>query len=261
MDRRLIGFCVALVCVFGFGYFSGSSSNEGPQKTGTSAELRAISSTADDLAVQLPEFKELSKKLAKIEASLPEFATKKDVELAVAQARDAITDEIETTAKLYSAHEVSYQDDSKLAQMELAITDLRNRVADLEKSCSEASKLSASQPVKSGGSNGSLSYSVAAPTVTYGPVTYGEVVVSNSNGSWGSSVAAPQASRTVRVVEPWQPRTVTRVSVPNQTQVSAMQVSSGQCYIDENGNQVCPQSVSTGQVQSTRRGLLGFFRR
>lgn len=256
MDRRLIGFCVALVCVFGFGYFSGSSSNEGPQKTGTSAELRAISATADDLAVQLPEFKELSKKLAKIEASLPEFATKKDVELAVAQARDAITDEIETTAKLYSAHEVSYQDDSKLAQMELAITDLRNRVADLEKSCSEASKLSASQSVKSGGSNGSLSYSVAAPVVTYG-----EVVVSNSNGSWGSSVAAPQASRTVRVVEPWQPRTVTRVSVPDQTQVSAMQVSSGQCYIDENGNQVCPQSASSGQVQSVRRGLLGFRRR
>lgn len=189
MDRRLIGFCVALVCVFGFGYFSGSSSNEGPHKTGTSAELRAISSTADDLAVQLPEFKELSKKLAKIEASLPEFATKKDVELAVAQARDAITDEIETTAKLYSAHEVSYQDDSKLAQMELAITDLRNRVADLEKSCSEASKLSASQPAKSGGSNGSLSYSVAAPVVTYG-----EVVVSNSNGSWGSSVRSPVVS-------------------------------------------------------------------
>lgn len=258
MDRRLIGFCVALVCVFGFGYFSGSSSNEGPQKTGTSAELRAISATADDLAVQLPEFKELSKKLAKIEASLPEFATKKDVELAVAQARDAITDEIETTAKLYSAHEVSYQDDSKLAQMELAITDLRNRVADLEKSCGEASKLSASQSVKSGGSNGSLSYSVPAPTVTYGPVTYGTVTVSDSNGSWGS---APQASRTVRVVEPRQPRTVTRVSVPDQTQVSAMQVSSGQCYIDENGNQVCPQSVSSGQVQSVRRGLLGFFRR
>ena len=258
MDRRLIGFCVALVCVFGFGYFSGSSSNEGPQKTGTSAELRAISATADDLAVQLPEFKELSQKLAKIEASLPEFATKKDVELAVAQARDAITDEIETTAKLYSAHEVSYQDDAKLAQMELAITDLRNRVADLEKSCGEASKLSASQSVKSGGSNGSLSYSVPAPTVTYGPVTYGTVTVSDSNGSWGS---APQASRTVRVVEPRQPRTVTRVSVPDQTQVSAMQVSSGQCYIDENGNQVCPQSVSSGQVQSTRRGLLGFFRR
>jgi len=258
MDRRLIGFCVALVCVFGFGYFSGSSSDKN-HKTGTSAELRAISATAEDLATQLPEFKVLSEKLAKIEASLPQFATKKDVEEAVAQARDAITDEIETTAKLYSAHEVSYQDDSKIAQMELAIQDLKNRVADLEKSCSEASKLSASQPVKSGGSNGTLSYS--APVVSYGPVTYGEVVVSNSNGSWGSSVAAPQASRTVRVVEPWQPRTVTRVSVPSQTQVSAMQVSSGQCYIDENGNQVCPQSVSAGQVQSTRRGLLGFFRR
>ena len=39
------------------------------------------------------------------------------------------------------------------------------------------------------------------------------------------------------------------------------QVDAGEVYIDENGNQVCPQSVSTGQVQSVRRGLLGFFRR
>ena len=251
MDRRLIGFCVALLCVFGFGYFSGSSSQES-KIAGTSAEFRAISATAEDLASQLPEFKELSEKLAKIEASLPQFATKKDVESAIAQARDAITDEIESTAKAYSAHEVSYQDDAKVAQMELAISDLKNRVEALEKSCGEASKLSASQSVKSGGSNGSLSYSVAPPVVTYG-----EVVVSNSNGSWGSSVSAPQSGRTVRVVEPWQPRTVTRVSVPDETQVSAFQVSSGQCYIDENGNQVCPQSVSSGQVQSVRRGLFG----
>jgi len=246
MDRKFVGFLVSLLVVFGIGYFSGSKESTEQSRL---PELRQISNEFSSL----PEFKELAKKIEAVEESLPKFATKTDVDKAILEARDLITDEIEATVKAAQPSRlVSYVEDSDLQQRVLA---LEAKVAKLESVCTPSASASVAAP-KSGGSNGSFSVNAVPGAVTY----YQAVTSASGSGSWGSAAAAYPASsggtKRVRVVEPWQPRSVNVVEVP-ELEVSAYELTS-QCYVDPaTGQTVCSGVSAPGRTVSTRKGLLG----
>lgn len=252
MDRKIVGFLVALLVVFGIGYFSGSKDSI---KQARLPELHQISNEFS----ALPEFAELAKKLQKVEESLPKFATKADVEKAIAEARELITDEIDANVKAAQpSMQVSYAEDSDLQQRVLA---LEAKVAKLESVCTPTTSASVA-PVKSGGSSGGSSVVSVSSVPVVTTTTYQTVATSEGSGSWGSNAAYPAvngSTKRVRVVEPWQPRQVSVVDVPDDTSVSAFGVSSGQCYVDPiTGQTVCPNATaSSGRTVATRQGLLG----
>jgi hypothetical protein len=137
------------------------------------------------------------------------------------------------------------------------LADLIRRVEALELRCGAVREVQSS----GGGSTGSVK------TTYQAPIDYGYSVRSTSSGgSTGStvmrsyststvpvvssvmyssptvSVAVPQSVDRVRIVEPREPRRVSYAEIPSAPQYSVQ--STGTCYIDENGNQVCPGNVS-----------------
>ena len=106
----------------------------------------------------------------------------------------------------------------------------------------------------SGGSNGSLSAPRSYGTVTYSPVveTYSPVVYSTPVTS----------TERVRIVEPREPRRVSYADVPVAVPTVEVQLEGDGCYVDQNGNKICPNRTSAVQsVQSSPRfPRLGFRR-
>ena len=176
------------------------------------------------------------------------YVTKNDLDEAIATAKESV-DKVKASTPFGCDCECM----SKLENLEA-------RIASLEAKCSVST--GSQYSTKSGGSTGSLStssqtYSMQTMHSTPMSPMYTQTV--GNGGCTGSlqrtsySTYAPQPTsidlsnrtRTVKVVEPMTRRNVTFAEVPQTSDVGiTVQSTPQQCYTDENGNRVCPQSVS-----------------
>jgi hypothetical protein len=194
---------------------------------------------------------EIAAQLRKINAtnssSGSKYITKMDLDEAIATAKDTVEQ-----AKAAAPFGCDCDCQSKLASLEA-------RIAALEAKCNEKPATSG-YSTKSSGSTGSLTQSSftvhSTPTYTVGGSgSTGSVVTSYYSQPAPVAIDLPDQTRTVRVVEPRVRRQVTYAEVPSSSDVNlSVQSPPSQCYIDANGNQVCPQ---TAPAVSAQRWTLG----
>jgi hypothetical protein len=184
----------------------------------------------DDLAAQLKR------------NSTVKYITRNDLDDAIATTKETVE-----KAKEFSAG----CDCDCLAK----IADLEQRLAALEAKCAE--KVTSQYSTKSGGSTGSVAMNQAYSTQTSNVQTV--QTVTSSGGCTGKTttssypatmVELPERTRTVKVVEPFARRQVTFAEVPENADLSLAVQSNSQCYTDESGNRVCPQSVQPVQASA-----------
>lgn len=124
------------------------------------------------------------------------------------------------------------------------IAQLEDRIAKLEALC--ATKANA-YSTKSGGSTGSVG-ATQYYSVTSAPVVYTQSVGGGSNGSVSSSVYQTTSTPVYQTTS----APVRSPAVISRTVTSSSNaVASPQCYIDENGNSVCPSQASAVQTSKT----------
>ncbi len=181
------------------------------------------------------------------------YITKSDLDDAIATAKESVE-----KVKASTSSGCDCECMSKLESLEA-------RIAALEAKCSVST--GSQYSTKSGGSTGSLSTSshTYSMQTTQSTPMYTQTV--GNGGCTGSlqrtsysqqptSIDLPNRTRTVKVVEPMTRRNVTFAEVPQTSDVGlTVQAAPQQCYTDESGNRVCPQSVS--QPAAQQRWTLG----
>lgn len=146
------------------------------------------------------------------------------------------------------------------------LDELEKRIATLEGEMLKTLKTSSTVRTGGGGSTGSYSTSTvqyAQPAITYST----QSTTTQNGGSTGSytqsqyvqpapmAVELPDRTRTVKVVEPRTRRNVTYAEVPETADVDlTVQAAPQQCYTDESGNTVCPQTASPTVRSAPSRG-------
>lgn len=168
----------------------------------------------------------------------------------VQQLRKSATVKYVTKSDLDSAIDIAKKsvEQVKFATPDGCDCDCGSRIADLEERIAKLEALCAAKPAqaystKSGGSTGSVaaqSYSVqSTPVYTQSG--------NGSNGSLSTAVSQPVYQTVYQpVYQETTPPLLSR-TVTNTKSVAAPQ----QCYIDSNGNSVCPSSVQSTQTSRT----------
>lgn len=268
LERMLIG---ALVALTGFAILP--DVNDNPQENSTSERIAAVHHDLADAIDQLSQNEkmvafsdqlegiqyqqnEMLESLEKIAQAFKrtesaKFVSKTDLDEALESAKETIV-----KTKEFS----SGCDCNCLAKLD----ELEKRIVSLEAEMSKTLKTSSTVRTGGGGSTGS--YSTATVQYAQPAVTYSTQTIQNggSTGSYTQSqyvqpapmaVELPNRTRTVKVVEPRTRRNVTYAEVPEMADVDLMvEAAPQQCYTDESGNTVCPQTAAPSVRNASARG-------
>ena len=260
LERMIIS---ALVALTGFAILP--NGNDSPQKNSTSERIAAVHHDLADAIEQLSQNEKMVAFADQLEGiqyqqnemleSLDKIAQAfKRTESAKFVSRTDLDDALESAKEtIVKTKEFSNGCDCNcLAKLD----ELEKRIATLE--AEMLSTLKTSSTVRTGGAGSTGSYSTATVQYAQPAVVYStQSTTTQGGGSTGSytqsqyvqpapmSVELPNRTRTVKVVEPRTRRNVTFAEVPETADVDLMvQAAPQQCYTDESGNTVCPQTAA-----------------
>jgi hypothetical protein len=247
--------CMLCVAILALGFNSPQQSRlDADEIAQKKSDISATEQMARDLMESLKNQQALNTKL--IEADSRTITVVEELQESIARlgahVKDSVPTREEVTMLVSTKSESAGDDDTtcsqKVEQLQKELSDLKARVEVLELTRATAAKAPAS---------------AAAAASSYGTVTSSPVVVMSSGGSTGSSVRSSSGGSSVRssvsygstgsssvqysppvqyysepVVQYSQP-VVSSPVVVTETVVTTSDDSG--CYIDENGNKVCPQ--------------------